>query len=131
MAKLLSYYNLCPINDVREFLGLSRDVDTGCAINTLGRNIIQVVKVSSFELPNLPTAKFTMPFVPVEQSETPAQLDIAGTTDQQGGVRFPLGTLRGCFRQSPSALLEQRSDRYKQGEKSEVLSEHFGTFHGG
>lgn len=45
MAKLLSYYSLCPINDVREFLGLSRDVDTGCVINTLGRNIIQVVKV--------------------------------------------------------------------------------------
>lgn len=50
MAKLLSYYNLCPINDVREFLGLSRDVDTGCAINTLGRNIIQVVKLSNQKL---------------------------------------------------------------------------------
>lgn len=50
MAKLLSYYSLCPINDVREFLGLSRDVDTGCVINTLGRNIIQVVKLSNQKL---------------------------------------------------------------------------------
>ncbi|XP_050074003.1 uncharacterized protein LOC126561737 [Anopheles maculipalpis] len=47
MAKLLAYYNLCPINNVDDFLGLSRDVDPGCVINTLGRNIILVVKLSN------------------------------------------------------------------------------------
>ena len=46
MAKLLAYYNLCPINNVEEFLGLSKDAEPGCVINTLGRNIILVVKVS-------------------------------------------------------------------------------------
>ncbi|XP_052872209.1 nucleolar protein 11 [Anopheles cruzii] len=47
MAKLLAYYNLCPINNIEDFLGLSRDVDLGCVINTLGRNIILVVKLSN------------------------------------------------------------------------------------
>uniref|UniRef100_A0A182M4L6 Nucleolar protein 11 n=1 Tax=Anopheles culicifacies TaxID=139723 RepID=A0A182M4L6_9DIPT len=47
MAKLLAYYNLCPIINVEDFLGLSRDVDPGCVINTLGRNIILVVKLSN------------------------------------------------------------------------------------
>ncbi|XP_053665198.1 nucleolar protein 11-like [Anopheles marshallii] len=47
MAKLLAYYNLCPINNIEDFLGLSRDVDPGCVINTLGRNIILVVKLSN------------------------------------------------------------------------------------
>jgi hypothetical protein len=46
MAKLLAYYNLCPINNVDEFLGLSKDAEPGCVINTLGRNIILIVKVS-------------------------------------------------------------------------------------
>ncbi|XP_058463229.1 nucleolar protein 11 [Malaya genurostris] len=50
MAKLLAYYSLCPINDTREFLGISRDVGSGCIINTLGRNIIQVVKLSNQKL---------------------------------------------------------------------------------
>lgn len=50
MAKLLAYYSLCPIHDVQEFLGLSRDVNTGCVINTLGRNIVQVVKLSNQKL---------------------------------------------------------------------------------
>ncbi|XP_053676232.1 uncharacterized protein LOC128726444 [Anopheles nili] len=47
MAKLLAYYNLCPLNNIDDFLGLSRDVDPGCVINTLGRNIILVVKLSN------------------------------------------------------------------------------------
>ncbi|XP_001845742.2 LOW QUALITY PROTEIN: uncharacterized protein LOC6035591 [Culex quinquefasciatus] len=50
MAKMLAFYSLCPINDVAEFLGLSRDVNAGCAINTLGRNIVQVVKLSNQKL---------------------------------------------------------------------------------
>ncbi|XP_049297620.1 uncharacterized protein LOC125771250 [Anopheles funestus] len=47
MARLLAYYNLCPINNVNDFLGLSRDAHPGCVINTLGRNIILVVKLSN------------------------------------------------------------------------------------
>lgn len=45
MAKILSYFHLCPINDEEEFLGLSRDQTKGNVINTLGKNIIINVKV--------------------------------------------------------------------------------------
>lgn len=45
MAKILSYYQLCPINDETEFLGLSQDAESGTVINTLGKNIIISVKV--------------------------------------------------------------------------------------
>lgn len=50
MAKILNYYALCPINDVEEFLGLSPGAEPGTVINTLGRNIISTVKVSSGEM---------------------------------------------------------------------------------
>lgn len=46
MAKILNYYPLCPINDVEEFLGLSHGAESGTIINTLGRNIISIFKVS-------------------------------------------------------------------------------------
>lgn len=46
MAKILSYYQLCPINDETGFLGLSQDVESGTVINTLGKNIIINVKVT-------------------------------------------------------------------------------------
>lgn len=46
MTKLLSYYNLCPINNFSEFLGISKDgSDPGSVINTLGKNIILIIKV--------------------------------------------------------------------------------------
>lgn len=45
MAKLLSYYQLCPINDEKEFLGLSQGSENGTVINTLGKNIIINFKV--------------------------------------------------------------------------------------
>lgn len=45
MAKILSYFHLCPINDEEEFLGLSRDQTKGNVINTLGKNIVINVKV--------------------------------------------------------------------------------------
>lgn len=47
MAKILSYFHLCPINDEEEFLGLSRDQTKGNVINTLGKNIVINVKVIS------------------------------------------------------------------------------------
>ncbi|XP_031633016.1 uncharacterized protein LOC116346888 [Contarinia nasturtii] len=47
MAKILSYFHLCPINDEEEFLGLSRDQTKGNVINTLGKNIIINVKLSN------------------------------------------------------------------------------------
>lgn len=126
MAKLLSYYSLCPINDVREFLGLSRDVDTGCVINTLGRNIIQVVKVGyPLKLPLLIVRHIKLIlFSLVEQSKTPTQLDFARPADQQSGLRFPLGTVRGRVRESPGSLLEPRSVRHQQSEEVEVLPKH-------
>lgn len=45
MAKILTYFHLCPINDEEEFLGLSHDETKGNIINTLGKNIIINVKV--------------------------------------------------------------------------------------
>lgn len=45
MTKILNYYHLCPINDEKEFLGLSQDAESGTVINTLGKNIIISVKV--------------------------------------------------------------------------------------
>lgn len=45
MAKLLSYFNLCPIMDSRDFLGVAEGKEEGTIINTLGRNIIIIIKV--------------------------------------------------------------------------------------
>uniref|UniRef100_A0A7G3ASX5 Putative nucleolar protein 11 n=1 Tax=Lutzomyia longipalpis TaxID=7200 RepID=A0A7G3ASX5_LUTLO len=46
MAKLLAFYTLCPVNDSREFLGVTADAEDGSVINTLGRNIVIVTKLS-------------------------------------------------------------------------------------
>uniref|UniRef100_A0A6B2EC70 Putative nucleolar protein 11 n=1 Tax=Phlebotomus kandelakii TaxID=1109342 RepID=A0A6B2EC70_9DIPT len=46
MAKLLAYYTLCPVNDSREFLGISADSESGAIINTLTRNIVIITKLS-------------------------------------------------------------------------------------
>lgn len=48
MAKFLAYYNLFPTNIGVEFLGLSRDAEKGSIINTLGRNMVIITKVSKF-----------------------------------------------------------------------------------
>lgn len=40
MAKLNSYYTLCPLIDQQNLLGVQQDSDPGCAIVTLGRNIV-------------------------------------------------------------------------------------------
>ncbi|KAK0084267.1 hypothetical protein PV325_007341 [Microctonus aethiopoides] len=40
MAKLNSYYTLCPLIDQQNLLGVEKDADCGCAIVTLGRNIV-------------------------------------------------------------------------------------------
>ncbi|XP_071869856.1 nucleolar protein 11 [Bombus fervidus] len=40
MAKLFSYYTLCPLIDQQNLLGVERDSESGCAIVTLGRNIV-------------------------------------------------------------------------------------------
>lgn len=46
MSKFTSYYNLCPIHDPKEFLGLSSDSEEGNIIVTLGRNIVKIIKVN-------------------------------------------------------------------------------------
>lgn len=46
MAKLLSYFNLCPIMDSKDFLGVAEDKEEGTIINTLGKNIVIIIKVS-------------------------------------------------------------------------------------
>ena len=45
MSKLLSFFSLCPINDLNEFLGLSKDAEAGSVINTIGKNIVLISKV--------------------------------------------------------------------------------------
>lgn len=45
MAKLSSYYTLCPLIDQQSLLGVEKDADPACAIVTLGRNIVIRYKV--------------------------------------------------------------------------------------
>ncbi|XP_012271956.1 nucleolar protein 11 [Orussus abietinus] len=40
MAKLNSYYTLCPLIDQQSLLGVEKDSSCGCAVVTLGRNIV-------------------------------------------------------------------------------------------
>ena len=52
MAKLSSYYTLCPLIDQQSLLGVEKDADPGCAIVTLGRNIVIRYKVRISKLFN-------------------------------------------------------------------------------
>ncbi|XP_073843699.1 nucleolar protein 11 [Musca autumnalis] len=47
MTKFITYFNLCPIPEPKEFLGISPDKDEGNIITTLGKNIIIVIKIST------------------------------------------------------------------------------------
>lgn len=47
MAKFVAFYDLCPIEDIKEFLGLSKDREEGNIVTTLGRNIIIIIKLST------------------------------------------------------------------------------------
>ncbi|XP_015510875.1 nucleolar protein 11 isoform X1 [Neodiprion lecontei] len=40
MAKLSSYYTLCPLIDQQNLLGVEKDCNPGCVIVTLGKNIV-------------------------------------------------------------------------------------------
>ncbi|XP_030749204.1 nucleolar protein 11 [Sitophilus oryzae] len=46
MAKLLSYYRLCPLIDSKSLLGISHDSEKGFVIVTLGRNIVIKYRLS-------------------------------------------------------------------------------------
>ena len=46
MTKFITYYNLCPIPEPKDFLGISPDKEEGNIITTLGKNIIIIIKVS-------------------------------------------------------------------------------------
>lgn len=52
MAKLLSYFNLCPIMDPKDILGVAEGKEEGTIINTLGKNIIIIMKVSRYPTPS-------------------------------------------------------------------------------
>lgn len=45
MARISNYFHLCPINDEEELCGLAPDHSKGTVVNTLGKNIIIIVKV--------------------------------------------------------------------------------------
>ncbi|XP_005182464.2 nucleolar protein 11 [Musca domestica] len=47
MTKFITYFNLCPIPEPKDFLGISPDKDEGNIITTLGKNIIIVIKIST------------------------------------------------------------------------------------
>ncbi|XP_034480883.1 uncharacterized protein LOC117786649 [Drosophila innubila] len=47
MSKFLSYYNLFPIPDPKEFLGMAADKETGNVITTLARNVVVILNIST------------------------------------------------------------------------------------
>ncbi|XP_075161376.1 nucleolar protein 11 [Haematobia irritans] len=47
MTKFITYFNLCPIPEPKDFLGISPDKDEGNIITTLGKNIIIIIKIST------------------------------------------------------------------------------------
>ncbi|XP_030382341.1 uncharacterized protein LOC115629880 [Scaptodrosophila lebanonensis] len=47
MSKFLSYYNLFPIPDPKEFLGLDADREEGNVITTLARNVVVILNIST------------------------------------------------------------------------------------
>ncbi|KAH8242255.1 hypothetical protein KR026_012602 [Drosophila bipectinata] len=47
MSKFLSYYNLFPIPDPKEFLGLASDKEKGNVVTTLARNVVVVLNIST------------------------------------------------------------------------------------
>ncbi|XP_017042306.1 uncharacterized protein LOC108088843 [Drosophila ficusphila] len=47
MSKFLSYYNLFPIPDPNEFLGLASDKEKGNVVTTLARNVVVVLNIST------------------------------------------------------------------------------------
>ncbi|KAH8240171.1 hypothetical protein KR032_011869 [Drosophila birchii] len=47
MSKFLSYYNLFPIPDPKEFLGMSSDGEKGNVVTTLARNVVVVLNIST------------------------------------------------------------------------------------
>lgn len=47
MSKFLSYYNLFPIPDPKEFLGLAADRENGNVVTTLARNVVVVLNIST------------------------------------------------------------------------------------
>lgn len=46
MAKLHSYFVLCPLIDQKSFLGVSEDKDAEYVIVTLGRNVVNKYRVN-------------------------------------------------------------------------------------
>lgn len=48
MAKLGSYYGLCPLIDHRSILGIGQDPEPGNVIVTLGKNIAIKYRVNDF-----------------------------------------------------------------------------------
>lgn len=46
MAKLHSYYVLCPLIDQKSFLGVSQDKDSENVIVSLGKNVVNTYRVS-------------------------------------------------------------------------------------
>ncbi|EDW76784.1 uncharacterized protein Dwil_GK20236 [Drosophila willistoni] len=63
MSKFLSYYNLFPIPDPKEFLGLASDCEKGNVVTTLARNVVVVLNIRtqkqllSWSLPEKLSAK--------------------------------------------------------------------------
>lgn len=47
MAKFTTYYNLAPINDTKEFLGIAKDKVEGNIITTLDSSSVVVLRVGT------------------------------------------------------------------------------------
>lgn len=58
MAKLGTYYGLCPLIDQKSLLGISEDVIPGCVVVTLGKNMAIKYKVSNLTSLLVPVSIF-------------------------------------------------------------------------
>uniref|UniRef100_A0A1A9W500 Nucleolar protein 11 n=1 Tax=Glossina brevipalpis TaxID=37001 RepID=A0A1A9W500_9MUSC len=47
MTKFINYYNLCPIPEPKDFLGIAADREEGNIITTLSKNIVIIMKIST------------------------------------------------------------------------------------
>jgi hypothetical protein len=76
MAKLLAFYNLCPISDTKECLGVAKDAEPGTIINTFGRNMAIVMKVNTLGLFLLPPrSSHNGPSLTAQQPEAAELMD--------------------------------------------------------
>lgn len=104
MSKFLSYYNLFPIPDPKEFLGLAADRENGNVVTTLARNVVVVLNVSlDTKISKCPCNK--RDFLIDQHTKAVAQLVPAGEAFLQGYIRSQQPEVCGRLWKSRAASL--------------------------